>query len=166
MTILQAATSSLVNLAGSLPLRISLMRPDNMFETHAQAMFADEEPRDNGTREAEWRARYYGVQVQEDPDTSFYELLDDLSKQLAVAQGLRGTYRFGDKAIQNRIMRAEDKLRDVIETLYSVRPDEKDLLTNASSVEKDIDHDVPPSPALIIDSDNTPLLTQETAQLS
>lgn len=110
-----------------------LTRPRNVFESSKEAMFSDVEPRSAQQRLVEWKARQTAHTVASDPDTEFYALLDNLSEQIAVCQGLRASKRFGNSAIQSRIITAEDRIQSALEVLYSIRPDENDFIKEVNS---------------------------------
>lgn len=113
-----------------------VVRPRNVFETSKEAMFAQDEPRDRLALLANWKARRISHDAAQNSDREFYALLDNLSDQIAVCQGLRASRRFGSSSMQARIMRAEDRLQSAMELLYSVRPDDDDYLKRLHAEDK------------------------------
>lgn len=153
MKILQSAVTTIVNTIGNLNPRKyvwGFTRPTNVFESPKQAMFASIEPRRNTTRMTEWRARFIGARAAEDPDRAFFEALDNLADQIAVCQGLRTSYRFGSGEIQTRIMRAEDRIQEAMEMLYSVRPEDSHYIASSSDLTGTEETEVPEVPAYIV----------------
>lgn len=129
MSILRKAsfTSFFRNLHPSL-FSLGVVRPKNAFENAEDAMYSHVEPRSTEERVVQWKARKIGHEAQQNPEKEFYDLLDKLSDQVAVCQGLRSSKRFGNSSVQGRIMTAEDRIQSAIEILHNIRPDERDLL--------------------------------------
>lgn len=151
MKLLQAVAKTLSTSIVVLDVRryaIRFTRHTNLFESPHESMFAEEEPRDNITNLAEWRARLIGHKAQANAEQYFYDALETLSEQVAVMQGLRATSRFGDKNIQARIVRAEDAVREAMELLHSVRPAEEEFIKPDAPVTPL--EELPKVPALVV----------------